>query len=145
MITKRRIFYASLAAAAAFFVVPAVGSFIVMQTPSVNPDGTPDNAPVRAVGVFLFLSPLLFAAVAGLTFAIALLLQYFRQLKPAVLAGVIVVVSVGLGSIMVLDRPFGWRDALYYFVGFTALIFATLSLSALVWWKVAMRPNRRVE
>jgi hypothetical protein len=145
IITKRRIFYASLAAAAAFFVVPAVGSFIVAQTPSLNPDGTPDNAPIRAVGVFLIISPLLFVAVAGLTFAIALLLQYFRQLKPAVVVGIVAVVSIGLGFVMVLDRPFGWRDALYYFVGFTALILVTLSLTAFVWWKVAMRPNHRVE
>ena len=145
MITKRRMFYASLASAAAFFVVAAVGSYIVAQTPYLNPDGTPDNAPIRAVGVLLFIPPLLFFVVAGLTFASAVLLHYVQQLKPAVLAGIVVVVSVGLGFVMVLDRPFGWRDALYYFVGFTALIFATLSLSALVWWKVAMRPNSTVE
>jgi hypothetical protein len=138
-------FYASLASAAAFFVVPAVGSYIVTQTPSLNPDGTPDNVPVRAVGVLLFMSPFLFVVVAGLTFAGAVLLQRIGQLKPAVLTGIVAVVSVGLAFVMVLDRPFGWRDALYYFVGFAALILSTLSLSALVWWKVAMRPNNTVE
>jgi len=145
MITKRRMLYASLASAAAFLVVPAIVSYIATQTHYVNLDGTPDNAPVRGAGIFLLISPVLFVMVTVLTFSGALLLQRVGQLKPLVLAGIVAVVSVGLGFVMVVDRPFGWHDALYYFVGFTALILATLSLSALVWWRVAMRPNNTVE
>jgi hypothetical protein len=130
-------FYASLASAAAFFVVPAIGSFISMQTPYMNLDGTPDNAPARGVGIFLLISPLLFVLVGGLTFAGAVLLQRLNQLRPQVLTTIVIVASLGLALLMVLDRPFGWRDAAYYFAGFAALILATFGLSALVWWKVA--------
>ena len=61
-------FYASLASAAAFFVVPAIGSFISIQTLYMNLDATPDNARVRGVGILLLISPLLFVVVGGLTF-----------------------------------------------------------------------------
>jgi len=145
MITKRRMFYASLASAPAFFVVLAVGSYIVTQTPYQNLDGTPDNAPMRGVGIFFLISPILFVVVTALTFTIALLLQHLKQLRPPVLASLVTMVSISLGFLMVLDRPFGWRDALYYFVGFAGLILGTLGLSAFVWWKVAMRPNSTVE
>jgi hypothetical protein len=145
MITKRRMFYASAASAAAFFVVPAIGCFLAMQMPYLNLDSGPDNAPVRGVGIFILVSPVVFIAVATVTFVGALLLQHVKQLRPTVLAGTITVLSLGLGFLMVLDRPFGWYDALYYFVGFAASIFATLSLSILVWWKVATRTNKAVE
>lgn len=138
-------FYASAASAAAFFVVPAIGCFLAMQTPFLNLDGSPDNAPVRGVGIFILVSPIVFVAVATATFAGALLLQYVKQLRPMVLVGTVTVLSLALGVVMALDRPFGWYDALYYFVGFAASIFATLSLSSLVWWKVATRTNEAVE
>lgn len=145
MITKRRMFYASSASAAAFLVVPAIGCFLAMQAQYLNLDSGPDNAPVRGVGIFMVIWPVVFVAVATLTFAGALLLQHVKQLRPPVLAGTITVVSLGLGFVMVLDRPFGWYDALYYFVGFAASVFATLSLSILVWWKVATRTNEAVK
>src|SRR5207302_1808861 len=113
MITKRRMFYASLASAAAILVVLAISSYIVMQTPYQNPDGTPDNAPIRAVGIFFLISPVLFVAVAALTFAGAVLLLHLKQLRPLVLASMVTILSIGLAFLMVLDRPFGWRDALY--------------------------------
>ena len=145
MITKRRMFYASLASAVAFLVVLAIGCYVVTQTPYQNLDGTPDNAPIRAVGVLLFISPALFVIVTVLAFVSALVLQRLKQLRPRVLAGIVAIISVGLGFVMVLDRPFGWHDRLYYFVGFSGLILATLSISTVVWWKVAMRPNNTVE
>ncbi len=144
MITRRRMFYASLASAAAFFVVPVIGCFLVMETPYLNVDGTPDNAPARGVGIFMLISPAVFMSVAALTFSGAALLQYFNQLRPTVLACIVTAVSLGLSFVMVLNRPFGWYDALYYFVGFAALIFATVTVSTLVWWIVAMRTTNTV-
>jgi len=145
MITKRHMLYASLASAATFLVVLAIGGYIVTQIPYQKFDGTPDNAPIRAVGVVLFISPVLFLMVTVFTFVTALFLQRLKQLRPQVLVGIVTVISVGLGFVMVLDRPFGWHDRLYHFVGFAGLILATLSISAVVWWKVAMRPNSTVE
>jgi uncharacterized membrane protein len=137
---------ASVASAAAFFIVPAIG-FIIgwLEMPYLNPDGTPDNAPIRGAGIFVLISPVIFVLFTAFAFLGTLLLQHFKQLRPMALASIVTVASFGLGFVMVLDRPFGWRDALYYFVGFSGLILAALSLSALVWWKVAMRPNNTVE
>jgi len=145
MITKRRMFYASLASATAFFVVPAICSYYIMQTPNLLADGTPDNAPIRGVGVFLIISPFLFVVVTTLAFVSGVLLQHLKLLRPSVVVGGVTVLSLGLSLLMVQDRPFGWRDALYYFGGFTGLLLSTLGLSAVVWWKVAMRPNNTVE
>jgi hypothetical protein len=145
MVTKRRIFYASVASAVAFFVVPAIACFMVMKMPYLSFDGTPDNAPTRGVGIFMLISPIVFVSVAALTFAGAILLQHLKQLRPTVICSVVIAASFGLAFAMVLDRPLGWHDALYYFAGFTALIFATVGLSALVWWKVAMHTSQTAD
>jgi hypothetical protein len=47
--------------------------------PFLNPDGSPDNAPVRGAGVFILFSPILFLVVA---FFGAMVLQRVGQLKP---------------------------------------------------------------
>ena len=143
--TKRRMFVASLASAAAFIAVLVAGSYIAVQTPYLNAEGTPDNAPIRAAGILLLISPLLFVVVTSFMFAGALLLQHIKQLKPTVIAVIVSVASVGLGFVMILDRPFGWLDALYYFVGFTTFALATITVSALAWWKMAMRPIKTVK
>ena len=124
-------------------MVPAIGVFYEMQGLSV--DGT-DDAFVRSVGLMLFISPFIFIFVAVLTFYVAVLLDELKQLKPWGIAVTVATVSSGLAFPMAFDRlsPFGWRDALYYYFGFSGLIFATLGLSAIVWWMVA-RPNRMVE
>ena len=146
LITKRRMFLASLASAVALFVVPVIG-FILgsMEIPYMRPDGTPDNAPARATGILLLISPVVFVLFSLVTFVGAVFLQHLSQLKLKILASIVIVASVGLGFVMVLDRPFGLYDALYYFVGFSALVLATLSVSVFVWWKVAMRPNIAVK
>jgi hypothetical protein len=145
-VATSRMFVASLASTAAFFLVPIVGMFIDWANgPYVSPDGSPDNAPIRAAGLFMVLSPAIFLAVAVATFAIALFLQRLKLLRPRVLTIMVALLGVTLALIMVLDRPFGWEDRLYYFLGFLALIVATLGISSFVWWKVAMRPNNTVE
>src|SRR2546430_7074028 len=104
-ITKRRMFLASLASAIAFFVLPAVGLLVGwMQMPFLNPDGTPDNAPVRGAAVFVLFSPALFVLLVAITFCGALLLQHFRQLKPRALVNIVAITGFGLGVVMVLDQ-----------------------------------------
>ena len=72
-VATSRIFVASLASAAAFFLVPIAGILINWAGgPYVSPDGSPDNAPIRAAGLFVVFSPAIFVAVAAVTFAIAL-------------------------------------------------------------------------
>jgi hypothetical protein len=143
MITKRRMFYASLVSAAVFLVVLAIAFYIDIQTLYQKPDGSPDNAPARAVGVLILISPALFVVFAAIAFAAAVLLQQFKQLRPLVLGIIVSVVSIGLSLLMAIDRPFGWRDVLYYFLGFAGFNLATLGLSAFVWWIVAARHSAR--
>src|SRR6267143_3507274 len=144
--SKLRLLVASLASAAAFFVVPAIGLVIGWsQMPYLNADGTPDNAPVRVAGVFILLSPVLFVLITAFAFFGGLLLRRFGQLKPKALLFVVVLLSVSAGTLFARDMPFGWKDALISFVAFAALVFVASGLSAFAWWKVAMRPNNTVE
>ena len=143
LVTKRRMFLASLASAIALFVVPFI--LVSMEMPYSRPDGTPDNAPLRATAILVLISPVIFVLFSFVTFVLAVFLQHLGQLKPKVLASIVVVASVGLGFVMVLDRPFGLFDALYYFAGFSVLVLATLRVAVFVWWKVAIRPNVAVK
>lgn len=146
MITKRRMFFASLGSAVVFMTIAAIAAYLEMRTPSLNPDGTPDNAPIRAIGVLIIISPLLFGVITGIFYAGGLILKALGHLKPLVIAGLVPLASVVLGFLMILDRPFGWRDQLHYFVGFTSIWLLVLGPSTLLWWwLVAMRPNRSLE
>jgi len=111
------------------------------EIPYTNQDGTPDNAPIRAAGILLVLSPVLFVVLTALAFFSALLLQRIGRLTPRVLFVVVLFATICAAILMVSDRPFGWKDMLYYFSGFAVLIFVPSSSAAWVWWKVAMRPN----
>src|SRR5437879_8657556 len=92
--SKLRLLAASLASAAAFFAVPAVGFMIGWsQMPYLNADGTPDNAPVRGAGVFILLSPVLFVLITAFAFFGGLLLRRFGQLKPKALLLIVVLLD----------------------------------------------------
>jgi hypothetical protein len=141
--TKRTFLIASAAAAGAFFVVALIMGLLEswFGMPYTNPDGTPDNAPIRAAGILIMLSPLIFVLLTALVFFTTLLLRSIRRLTPRVLLTVVVLTSVGTAVLMVSDRPFGWKDMLYYFCGFAVINFLLLGSAAWAWWKVAMRPN----
>jgi hypothetical protein len=146
IVTKRRMFLASLGSAVLFMAIASIAAYLEMQTPSQNPDGTPDNAPIRAIGILIILSPLLLGVITGIFFAGGLTLKALGHLKPLVLAGLVPLASIVLGFLMILDRPFGWRDQLHYFVGFTGIWLLVLVPSTLLWWwVVAKKPNRTQE
>ena len=107
--------------------------------PYLNADGTPDNAPVRGAGVFILLSPVLFVLITAFAFFGGLLLRRFGQLKPKALLLIVVLLSIAGGALFARDMPFGWKDTLISFLVFAALVFVASGLSALAWWKVAMR------
>ncbi len=142
--TKRTFLVASVAAAGAFFVVALIIGLVSswFEMPYTNPDGTPDNAPIRAAGILIMLSPLIFVLLAALAFFTTLLLQKVRRLTPRALLTVVLLASVATAVLMVSDRPFGWKDMLYYFCGFVVINLLLLGSAAWAWWKVAMRPNR---
>jgi hypothetical protein len=139
-------FLASLAAAAAFFVLPIVGLVILaFQMPYLNPDGTPDNAPLRGAFAFVFFSPVLFALLASFGFGVTLALRRIQKLTPKALLTVVVTAGLTIGLFAAQERRFGWPDVLITFVAFFLLTVAALGLSSWVWWKIAMRPNTTVE
>ena len=142
-VSTRRMLLASLASGLAFFIIPFVGVIIgVSQMPFLNPDGTPDNAPLRGGAAFVLVSPILFAFVTLFAFCGGLLLQHLRRLNPRALLSVVVSLSVIAGLIVASQSRFGWNDALVGFLVFSALVFGASSLSAWVWWKVAFWRKR---
>ena len=141
-LTLRRMLFASLAAAFAFLAVPACCLLSVVLTPYMNADGTPDNAPVRAAGILILISPLIFILLTAATFFITALLQRFNRLAPRSLATIAVATSLCLAVLMVLSRPFRWQDQLYYMACFSVFLLATFGTSAVVWWKIATWPLR---
>ncbi len=71
----------------------------------LNPDGTPDNAPIRAIGVLIIISPLLFGVITGIFYAGGLILKALGHLKPLVIAALVPLASVVLGFLMILEVP----------------------------------------
>jgi hypothetical protein len=131
---------ASIASAAAVFVLPIIMMLFELYQPSaLLADGTPDNAPVRAAGIFILLSPVLVVVVAFLTFLIGVALGRIGQLKPRGLGVTAIVVAVLGGIALSYDRPFGWRDMATMFFESAAWLTVCTSLSAFVWWKVWSR------
>jgi hypothetical protein len=145
-IATTRLLAASLAGAAAFFIVPAICIVIGwFQMPFLNADGTPDNAPARGGAAFVLSSPVLFLLIVAFAFVGGWLLQHYRRLNPRALFCVVVVVSLAAGILPAAQMPFGWLDALIMFLAFAVLTFLASGVCAWVWWAVAMRPNRTVE
>ena len=135
-----RLLAASIASTAALFVLPIVMMIFELTHPSAfHADGTPDNAPVRAAGIFILLSPVLFALVAFVTFFASALLGRIGQLKPRGISIAAVVVAVLGGIALAYDRPFGWRDMATMFFESVGILIICTGLSAFVWWKVWSR------
>lgn len=133
-----RRFAASLLASMAFCCVVLVClGWDVSQTPYVHADGSPDNTPARGLGVLIMISPLLIALLTAAMWISTTVLQLFKRLSPISLAAMVVMVSFCMAALLVLDRPFGWRDQLYYLTGSLAFLLAAFGMSAAVWWKVA--------
>jgi hypothetical protein len=138
----RSMLKASLASAAAFFVVPAVAMIAAFfEGPSFHIDGTPDNAPIRAAGVFLVLFPALFGAVAAIAFSVSLVLRRFERLNPQSLA-VVVALGTAAGALLVTaDPPRGANGGMVAVI-LGAGICVALCISAVTWWKVATWSGR---
>ena len=142
--TTLRLFTASLAAATAFFAFPAA-LILANDWDYVRFDGTPDNAPVRGLGVLILPTPAICLLLVTTTFLGALLLRRIGQLNPRSLLAVVAIASIGAAVMMTYDRRFGLTDTLFYFGGFTSLAFCITGISAWTWWKVATWRSRTVE
>ena len=79
LITKRRMFLASLASAIALFVVPFI--LVSMEMPYSRPDGTPDNAPLRATAILVLISPVIFVLFSVVTFVLAVFFAAPRSVE----------------------------------------------------------------
>ena len=104
----------------------------------MNPDGTPDNAPMRAATMLLFLSPGFFVAI----FLEMLLVSYILHARKMVNKKVVGILVLTFGSIISILFTFDhYNDyemdyVLKSFVGSFLFFLVSLSLGATVWWKI---------
>ncbi len=105
--------------------------------PELPREGVPvDNAPVRAAGVVLMLSPLLYVVTAALFFGITKAVAALRILSRRNLLALAGASSLGLGTWAAGDRQFGWHDSLVALAVFGTLAFGFLTSVAFTWWWV---------
>lgn len=136
-------FSASVISGLAFLVLPFIGVVIgFMQMPFLNPDGSPDNAPVRGGAAFVLMSPIIFVIVASIAFVIALGLRRLQCVTPRALFVVVLAVSAAVGAWFATATSFGWLDALIAFVIMGGLMFLASGFAAWAWWRVAVGRRR---
>jgi hypothetical protein len=132
---------ALVAALVALAVPLGLALVFVFGPPSVNSDGSPDNAPVRSTALFLFVSPV-FLLLLACYFSLAPgVIRRLRPISLRVLLACNLLPSLGLGLLMAIQgfRAFGARDAAISFALFGVFSLVFLSLGSLAWWLVRPR------
>ena len=141
-----RFILASIGGTLAILVIPFIGLLLGLRNVgSVLADGTPDNAPMRAIYALLFLLPI-FAIVLFLGILVcSYLLWRFRLLSGRTVFVCIVAVSlvVGVHCGHVDCEKFGLFDGLQTFGIFFMLTFLFLSCGGYVWWRIANAGNNK--
>lgn len=132
---------ALVAAIAALAVPVGLALALVFGPPSVNPDGSPDNAPVRGAALFLFVSPVLLLLLACYFSLAAGVLQRLRPISLPALLACNLLPSLGVGFLFGIHglRTFGTRDAAISLALFGAFSLGFLGLGSLAWWLVRPR------
>ncbi|MCP4373969.1 MAG: hypothetical protein GY797_38570 [Deltaproteobacteria bacterium] len=131
-----RFLLASTTAALATLIVPIAGGLYgYLEGPSVLADGTIDNAPYRASGALLFLSPILFLVLLVAWLLITIMLDYWNVLTWTYLLLCCVGSSIIFGSMFAYAGydDFGLRDAIISFTTFSFCTFLSLVLGWLAW------------
>jgi hypothetical protein len=143
---KPPFFLASTVAAMGTIIVPIIGIlFVYSGGPSIDADGTPDNAPYRAAVFLLFLAPLIFLIVFGAWYSTAKILASQNSLSIRSLLLACVAVSIITGSIFAADgyRIFGLRDGMISFLSFFLFTFVSLGLGTLAWWFIGKKLHNK--
>jgi len=135
--------FAALVASLATLLIP-VGTALwtVFSPPALNPDGSPDNAPLRGAGFFLLASPVFLLALATYFALVPVILRRIRRLSFSVLLVFNVLPSTMLALLFGIQglRAFGPTDGAIAFGLFGGFSFISLSLGSCAWW--LGRPSR---
>ena len=134
---------AAFAASTASAAIPvALGLWVFMQGPGIDPSGRPDNAPYRAAAFLLMLMPA-FVVVGAVWYAVSA--WTLRRLGRLTLGSLIVlscIASLILGFVFAAEGVGidGLRDAVLSFGLFGGIAFVCLSLGECVWWLLRPAP-----
>ncbi|MGD0663644.1 MAG: hypothetical protein ABSD38_36870 [Syntrophorhabdales bacterium] len=120
-------------------IVPVIGGvWGFYGGPSINADGSPDDTPVRAAALLLFLTPAMFFIILLAWYFTTKRLAALNVLSTMSLFLSCVAVSILLGDISAVGGygTFGPRDAAISFVVFFSYTFARSGIGALGWWLI---------
>lgn len=132
-----RLIGAALAAGAAATAVPVTLTVYVIATDTgLDNLGQPDDAPKRAAGLLLSLSPIFMVLIGGLMFVGAAVLHGARRHALKTLLSLALLLGAGLGALFSVQGygVGGVKDAAISFAMFGVGGFATFALGAIAWW-----------
>jgi hypothetical protein len=141
-----RFFLASSTAALVTMITPlAVGFFVFLGGPSPDADGTPDDAPYRAAGFLLLLTPLIFGLLLALWYSITRVLHSLGSLSKASIIVSCILISLTIGIVFAVAgyKAFGPKDAAISFSVFSGSTFVCLCLGFLTWWPIAFSGRKK--
>jgi hypothetical protein len=106
------------------------------------PDGSPDNAPHRAQGIILIVSPVLFVLLIAYFLALggAVRRWRIRRLRIPLFVNLLVAVALGLFA-GVSDYREDDIHTVPYSLATSFLFFASLCFGSGAWWILARRPT----
>jgi hypothetical protein len=137
MNTRTRTIIASLVSPLAMLLVPiSLGVFTVYDY-QINGADLMDDAPIRSVGLFFVLVPIIYPSLVIIVFLSTWLLGKIHLLSKQSLTTIVIVLSVVLGGLFGLQSPFGLKDQLIGVGVFTSLITICLGLGVIAWWLIA--------
>lgn len=128
---------AALASAGASLALPVgLAVWVFLAGPDIDASGRPDNAPYRAAGFFLMLSPVLATIVAASFALLGWALRKFGRLRLASIILAVLCLSVICGVILAVQgaRLGGLSDAAISFALFGGSSFLCLLAGGLTWW-----------
>lgn len=131
--------YAASLGALATMVFPVASLiWVVVSWDGRNPDGTLDNAPNRAIGLLLIISPVFLLAVFLGIFLTTTIL-HSRQWVTKRTVSILVLIFGSIIPVWIFvdyNSYYGIGYALKSFAGTWLFFVGSLSLGAIVWWKI---------
>ena len=137
---KAQLGVAAFVASVAAIIVPVCGGlWYVFGPPVLNADGSPDNAPIRGAGLFLFASPILALVLVGYFAVAPLLLRRIHRLTLSALVALNIVPSLAVALLFGVPafRGFGPLDGAILFGLFGGFSILFLGVGSAAWWLVA--------
>jgi hypothetical protein len=119
--------------AALVALTPWIALALLPESPSPLPDGSPDNAPIRAQFMMLVASPVLFLLLLAYFTVVSVVTRRWvhRTFRVSLLINLLVAAALG-GTVGITgNRGSGFAAVLF--------LFGSLSLGSCVWWLSSRR------